>query len=123
MADLDGKIIGVSQGSTTKDAVTQMLSDNNISATPQFKEYADYASISSALDAGNIDAFAVDRSILKGYTTDDRELLDPDIKFGAQEYGIATKKGSDLSDLTNEVVDDVVSSGWIDQETETWGLL
>lgn len=123
MADLDGKIIGVSQGSTTKDAVTQMLSDNNISATPEFKEYSDYPSINSALDAGNIDAFAMDRSTLKTYTTDDKELLEPDIKFGSQEYGIATKKDSDLSDLTNEVVDDVVSSGWIDQESQTWGLL
>ena len=123
MADLDGKHIGVSQGSTTKDAITKMLEDQGVAATPTFDEYPDYPSINSALDAGQIDAFAMDRSTLKTYTTDDKELLQPEIEFGAQEYGIATKKGSDLSEVTEEVVTEVVSNGWIDQEVETWGLL
>ena len=123
MADLDGKHIGVSQGSTTKDAITKMLEEQGVSATPTFDEYPDYPSINSALDAGQIDAFAMDRSTLKTYTTDDKELLQPEIEFGAQEYGIATKKGCDLSAVTEEVVTEVVSNGWIDQEVETWGLL
>ena len=123
LADLDGKHIGVSQGSTTKDAIIKMLEDQGISATPEFDEYPDYPSINSALDAGQIDAFAMDRSTLKTYTTDDKELLQPEIEFGAQEYGIATKKGCDLSEVTEEVVKEVVESGWIDQEVETWGLL
>ena len=123
MADLDGKHIGVSQGSTTKDAITKMLSDNGFSATPQFDEYPDSPSINSALDAGQIDAFAMDRSTLKTYTTDDKELLQPEIEFGAQDYGIATKKGSDLSSVTEEVVKDVTSNGWIEEEIQTWGLL
>ena len=123
MADLDGKHIGVSQGSTTKDLVLQMLQDNNIAATPVFDEYPDYPSINSALDAGQIDAFAMDRSTLKTYTTDDKELLQPEIEFGAQDYGIATKKGCDFSELTEEVVKEVTSNGWIDEEVSTWGLL
>ena len=111
MADLDGKHIGVSQGSTTKDAITKMLADNGFSVTPQFDEYPDYPSINSALDAGQIDAFAMDRSTLKTYTTDDKELLQPEIEFGAQDYGIATKKGCDLSEVTEAVVKDVTSNG------------
>lgn len=123
MADLDGKHIGVSQGSTTKDHVLQMLQDNNIAATPVFDEYPDYPSINSALDAGQIDAFAMDRSTLKTYTTDDKELLQPEIEFGAQDYGIATKKGCDFSEVTEEVVKEVTSNGWIDEEVSAWGLL
>ncbi len=123
MADLDGKHIGVSQGSTTKGAITKMLADNGFSVTPQFDEYPDYPSINSALDAGQIDAFAMDRSTLKTYTTDDKELLQPEIEFGAQDYGIATKKGCDLSEVTEAVVKDVTSNGWIDEEIKTWGLL
>ena len=65
MADLDGKIIGVSQGSTTKDLVSEMLKDQGVDATPSFQEFPDYPSIKSALDAGNIDAFGMDRSTLK----------------------------------------------------------
>lgn len=123
MADLYGKIIGVSQGSTTKDLVLQMLKDQNVDATPEFKEFPDYPSIKSALDAGNIDAFAMDRSTLKGYTTDDCELLQPDVEFGAQDYGVATKKGSDLSKTVDDTVKKLKKDGWLDKEYTKWDLL
>lgn len=123
MADLDGKIIGVSQGSTTKDLVGEMLKDQGVDATPSFQEFPDYPSIKSALDAGNIDAFAMDRSTLKGYTTDDCELLQPEIEFGAQDYGIATKKGSDLSKTVDDTVNELLENGWLDEEIKAWDLL
>lgn len=123
MADLDGKVIGVSQGSTTKDLVSEMLKDQGVDATPSFQEFPDYPSIKSALDAGNIDAFAMDRSTLKGYTTDDCELLQPDIEFGAQDYGIATKKGSDLSKTVDDTVNELLENGWLDEEIKAWDLL
>lgn len=123
MADLDGKVIGVSQGSTTKDLVSEMLKDQGVDATPSFHEFPDYPSIKSALDAGNIDAFAMDRSTLKGYTTDDCELLQPEIEFGAQDYGIATKKGSDLSKTVDDTVNELLENGWLDEEIKAWDLL
>ena len=123
MADLDGKIIGVSQGSTTKDLVSEMLKDQGVDATPSFQEFPDYPSIKSALDAGNIDAFAMDRSTRKAYTTEDCELLQPEIEFGAQDYGIATKKGSDLSKTVDDTVNELLENGWLDEEIKAWDLL
>lgn len=123
MADLDGKIIGVSQGSNTKDMVTQMLADEEIDATPSFNEYSDYPSINSALESGNIDAFAMDRSTLNTYMNDKKELLQPEIEFGEQNYGVATKKGSDLSDVVNDTVNELLDNGWLDEEATTWGLI
>lgn len=123
MADLDGKVIGVSQGSTTKDLVSEMLKDQGVDATPSFQEFPDYPSIKSALDAGNIDAFAMDRSTLKAYTTEDCELLQPEIEFGAQDYGIATKKGSDLSKTVDDTVNELLENGWLDEEIKAWDLL
>lgn len=123
MADLDGKLIGVSQGSTTKDMVLGMLKDEGFDATPSFNEYPDYPTINSALDSGNIDAFAMDRSTLKAYTTDDKELLQPEIEFGPQDYGIATKKGSDLSKVVDDTVKELLENGWLEEEISTWGLL
>lgn len=123
MADLDGKIIGVSQGSTTKDAILTMLEDEGIDATPEFKEYADYPSINSALESGNIDAFAMDRSTLNTYMNDQKELLQPEIEFGEQNYGIASKKGSDLSEVVNDTVNELLDNGWLDEEAATWNLL
>lgn len=123
MADLDGKVIGVSQGSTTKDAVLQMLKDQGVDATPEFNEYPDYPSINSALESGNIDAFAMDRSTLNTYMNDQKELLQPEIEFGEQNYGIATKKGSDLSKVVNDTVNELLDDGWLDEEADTWNLL
>ncbi len=123
MADLDGKIIGVSQGSNTKDMVLGMLKDEGFDAKPSFQEFPDYPSIKSALDAGNIDAFAMDRSTLKGYTTDDCELLQPEIEFGAQDYGIATKKDCDLSPVVDDTVKGLLENGWIEEDIAAWGLL
>lgn len=123
LKSLDNKIIGVSQGSTTKDAITKMLSDQGVSATPTFQEFPDYPSIKSALDSGNIDVFSVDRSILGGYIDDSTELLAPDVKFGEQKYGIATKKDSDLSKVVDDKVNELLNNGWMDQEISDWKLL
>ena len=100
-----------------------MLTEQNVSATPQFQEFPDYPSIKSALDSGNIDAFSVDRSILGGYIDDSTELLCPDVKFGKQEYGVSTKKDSDLSKTVDDVVNECLGNGWLDEEIKTWNLL
>lgn len=124
LADLDGKLIGVSQGSTTKDAVTAAVAEEGVELTDgNFNEYPDYPSINSALESGNIDAFAMDRSTLNTYMNDQKELLEPEVEFGEQEYGIATKKGSDLSKVVNDKVNELLDSGWLDEEATTWNLL
>lgn len=124
LADLDGKLIGVSQGSTTKDAVTAAVAEEGVELTDgNFKEYPDYPSINSALESGNIDAFAMDRSTLNTYMNDQKELLEPEVEFGEQEYGIATKKGSDLSEVVNDKVNELLDNGWLEEEATTWNLL
>lgn len=123
IADLDGKIIGVSQGATTQSLIEQMLVDEDIDATPEFLAFSGYPIIKSSLDAGNIDCFAMDRSTLAGYMNETVELLEPEVKFGEQQYGIATKKGSDLSAVVDQCVQDCAASGWLDEEIEKWGLV
>ena len=60
---------------------------------------------------------------LKAYTTEDCELLQPEIEFGAQDYGIATKKGSDLSKTVDDTVNELLENGWLDEEIKAWDLL
>ena len=79
--------------------------------------------IKSSLDAGNIDVFAMDRSTLAGYMNETVELLQPEVKFGEQGYGVATKKGCDLSAVVDQVICDRLADGWLDQEVKTWGLV
>lgn len=121
--DLDGKVIGVSQGATTQGLIEQMIKDEGFSCTPEFRAFSGYPIIKSSLDAGNIDVFAMDRSTLAGYMNKTVELLQPEVKFGEQGYGVATKKGCDLSAVVDQVVQDRLADGWLDKEVKTWGLV
>lgn len=120
MEDLDGKVIGVSTGSTTQGLVEQMIQDEGFSCTPSFQEYPDYQTIKQALSSGNVDAFAMDRSTLNTYMDDTVELLQPEIEFGTQDYGVATEKGCDLSQVVDDTVNELLESGWMEEEITTW---
>lgn len=120
MEDLDGVTIGVSTGSTTQSLVEQMIEDEGFSCAPTFQEYQSYPEIKDALDAGMVGAFAMDRSTLNTYMDDTVELLQPEVEFGTQDYGVATEKGSDLSELVDETVNELLDNGWMDEEITTW---
>ena len=75
-----------------------------------FKQYDDYPAISTALSAGEVDAFCVDKSILAIYNTGTRGYIDD--KFSPQDYGVATKKGSDFSAFVESLV-----TGWLSDGT------
>ncbi len=120
MEDLDGVTIGVSTGSTTQQLVEQMIADEGFSCKPAFQEYQSYPEIKDALDAGMVGAFAMDRSTLNTYMDDTVELLQPEVEFGTQDYGVATEKGSDLSELVDETVNELLDSGWMAEEIELW---
>ena len=116
-ADLDGKMIGVSTGSTSMEALIAAAAENGITLTKEanFSEYATYPEIKTALDAGRVDAFCVDGSILSGYLDDSVVLLDS-VRFSPQEYGIATKlDNTGLAEYLDELVNTWLGDGTIDQ--------
>lgn len=128
LADLKGKLVGVSSGSTSaRSLVEAMIEDADIEGTGfsadtfdpatwtdgvTFQQFDDYPAISTALSAGTVDAFCVDKSILAVYKTEGRSYIDA--QFAPQEYGIATKKGSDFSTYCNDFVETCLSDGTID---------
>ena len=75
-------------------------------------QYEDYPTISTALSAGEVDAFCVDKSILAIYNTDSRSYIEEE--FAPQEYGIATTKGSGFSTVCEDLVQQWLSDGTID---------
>ena len=136
LSDLKGRKVGVSSGSTSaKSLVEAMIEDGEISGDGfnadtfdpatwtegvTFQQYEDYPSISTALSAGEVDAFCVDKSILAIYKTDGRSYISDE--FAPQEYGIATTKGSELSEVANELVEKWLSDGTIDKLISENGL-
>ena len=85
-----------------------------------FKQYDEYPAISIALSAGDVDAFCVDKSILANYKTADRSFIAD--SFSPQDYGVATKKGSELSVKVEELVTGWLEDGTIDALIAEWGL-
>ncbi|WP_455715253.1 transporter substrate-binding domain-containing protein [Anaerosporobacter sp.] len=128
LANLVDKTVGVSSGSTSSKALVKALIEGGFISGDNFNEetfdpatwtegvkfhqYDDYPTISTALSAGEIDAFCVDKSILAIYNTDTRTYIDD--KFSPQEYGVATKKGSGLSAYVDELIQGWLSDGTID---------
>jgi len=117
--DLNGKKIGVAQSASTKKALTEQATKDGIKV--EFMEFATYPEIKAALDAGRIDSFSVDQSILWGYKDDTNEFL-PE-KFAPQEYGVASKKdNTELAKFVNDLLAEMKKSGELDKMFEKWGL-
>lgn len=130
------KKVGVSSGSTSAKAlVTAMIeggfiAGDNFSADTfdpatwsegiSFQQYDDYPTISTALSAGEIDAFCVDKSILAIYNTDTRSYIED--KFSPQNYGVATKKGSGFTSVVEELVTGWLADGTIEGLIKENGL-
>lgn len=128
LADLKGKTVGVSSGSTSAKSLVEALIKAGVIPSDgydakifdpatwttgvSFKQYDDYPAISTALSAGDVDAFCVDKSILAIYNTDGRSYIAEE--FAPQEYGIATKKGSGLSKVVEEFVQKSLNDGTVD---------
>ena len=113
--DFDGKKIAMSAGGTEKDSI-EAITDANI----EFVEFIDFSEAKMALTAGTVDGFAADSSILLSYLDDDTMYIDT--KFSPQPYGVATKKGSDLSDYVNDLVKKWAEDGTLDKLVEDNGV-
>ena len=136
LADLKDKVVGVSSGSTSARALVKAMIDAgvldgaNFDADTfnadtwkegiSFRQYDDYPAISTALSAGEVQGFCVDKSILAIYNTEGRSYIDAE--FAPQEYGVATKKGSDFSAVCDELITGWLADGTVDQLIKENGL-
>ena len=118
LAGLDGKTVGVALSATTKDKLGAAADELGIHL--EFAEYATYPEIKIALVAGRVDAFSVDSSILVGYQ-DASTMLLPE-QFAPQEYGVATRKGSPLSEPIDQAIAAMEDDGTLRALKERWGL-
>ena len=136
LAGLKDKVVGVSSGSTSARALVKAMIDAgvldgaNFDADTfnadtwkegiSFRQYDDYPAISTALSANEIQGFCVDKSILANYKTDGCSFIED--SFSPQEYGVATKKGSELSAKVEELITGWLADGTIDGMIAEWGL-
>ncbi|HFI0666974.1 TPA: transporter substrate-binding domain-containing protein [Streptococcus suis] len=117
--DLDGKTIGVAQGSITRTLISELADKYGISVN--FAELGSYPELSVSLRAHRTDAFSVDQSILSGYISSKSELMD--FSFSASDYGIVTKlSNKDLNDYLNSLVEKWTTDGSLQSIYDANGL-
>lgn len=120
--DLDGKIIGVAQSSTTKDSFLAYIEENGIDIEPEFQEFDGYPALAQALATNQIDCFSVDRAILSGYVNDSNLLLDD--RFAEQDYGVAAAKENEgLAKLVDDKINAMLDDGTIESMIAEWEIL
>lgn len=119
--DLDGKIIGVAQSSTTKDGFKAYVEEKCLNINPEFQEFDGYPALAQALATKQIDCFSVDRAILSGYVNDSNHILDD--RFSEQEYGVASaKENTGLAELVDKKVTSMLSDGSMKALQDQWNL-
>ena len=119
--DLDGKVIGVAQGSNSEESFKTYVAEAGIDVEPVFETFEGYPALATALASGNIDVFSVDRAILSGYKDDTNKILDD--RYAEQEYGAVTSlEDEGLTALAEEVVTGLIESGQLDEMQTEWGI-
>lgn len=119
--DLDGKIIGVAQSSTTKDSFNAYVEEKGLDVKPEFQEFDGYPALAQALATNQIDCFSVDRAILSGYVNDSNVILED--RFAEQDYGVASaKENTGLAELVDKKITTMLDDGTIGKMIEEWEI-
>ncbi len=123
LADLAGKTVGVQAASSALDALQGDQAD--LAATfGALQEFGDYNSAFIELQAGSIDAVAMDIGVAN-YQVESRgegyKVLDETIS--TERYGIAFKKGNEeLRDQVQEAITQLTEDGTVDELAEKYGI-
>ncbi|HFI0733933.1 TPA: transporter substrate-binding domain-containing protein [Streptococcus suis] len=116
---LDGKNIGVAQGSNTRTLISELADKYGLKVN--YTELGSYPKLSVSLRAHRIDAFSVDQSILSGYVSSKSQLMD--YSFSASNYGIATKlSNTELNDYLNSLIEEWTGDGSLQDIYDANGL-
>lgn len=107
-ADLDGKTIGVTQGSIQQQVLTKLAEQKRIKL--KFTELGSNPEVVISLAAQRVDAFSIDQSILSGFVGKSNRILD--LGYNPSQYGIVTKKSNtDLHAYLDELVMEWAADG------------
>ena len=106
-------------GFTSGEAVTQ-TEDHSDTQFDNFRlvQLGSYQELSTRLEEGTIDAACMDGSIAQTYMDFDRSILD--FTIDTQQYGVATQKGSALSQPVSDAVQSMLDDGTIAALTDKW---
>ena len=112
--DLQGKKIGVEQGTTEVENAKKFTSPNLV------KEYASNDPALADLKSGKIDAVLTDLPNAKGIITDNPTLRIASDPMTDEYYGIAFRKGDPLIKKVNEILNSFRMKGILTDLKQKW---
>ena len=117
--NLGNKKIGVTQGSMTSSTIKNAAIKSGVFLN--VVTYPSNQTLKDALKHGEIDAFAIDNSILRGYL-DESVMILPE-RFDEMMYAVAIKKdNSAVTKQVNEVIRNLIKSGELEKLLVKHGL-
>lgn len=106
--DLNGKNIGVTQGSIQQSLLEEIAEEKGLHF--DYTELGSNPEVVVALAAKRVDAFSIDKSILTGFLGKQNKILS--LTYNPSEYGIVTKKSNtQLAAYFNGLVKDWKADG------------
>lgn len=117
LSDLAGKTIGIVEGSATKGLLSAKLADLGLKPVT-FVAKTLYSDLDSLLETGEVDALCLDGCVAQAYLTDGRMLLDETLDESS--YGVATVKGSELSEPIAQAVQEMLDDGTVETLIDKW---
>ena len=134
MKSVKGLTVTAEQGSTGEGKIDGSIADDDtvkVSAQDYFKDANYVASDSMAkalmeVKSGTADVALVDSVCALGMVSEGTDysdlVINMDNNFGQQEYGIAFRKGSDVTEKVNEAIKELYEDGTVDTIAKKYGL-
>lgn len=125
LTDLSGKTVGVQAASAALDVLSDEEGQKALADTfGKLQEFGDYNTAFVELEAGSVDAIAMDIGVAQ-YQINSRgegfKILDEHLN--AEQYGIGFKLGNtELRDEVNDALKELKANGTFDRLAEKYGL-
>jgi glutamine transport system substrate-binding protein len=118
--DLEGKKVGVQNGTTGASAVEKLLGENH----PDIAKYENNVLAIMALKSGEVDAVVADNTVVIEYVENNPNenfvALSDTENFEAELYGLMFPKGSELTGEINTALKTVIENGTYAEIYKKW---
>ncbi|MBE9040332.1 transporter substrate-binding domain-containing protein [Oscillatoriales cyanobacterium LEGE 11467] len=118
-ADLNDATIAAIDGSSTVAAVRYFISNPNLVAVDS------YEAGKALLEAGEVDAFAGDTTVLAGWVQEFPQYRLVEFQLSLEPLCVVMPKGLQYDDLRRSIRDAIersIASGWLREKATEWGL-
>ena len=124
-ADLVGKTVVAEMGSAGEAQVIGEAADENL-AQAEYVGVAKQTDCLMEIKAGTADAAVLDWTLAKSMVGEGTDFSDlkivEDLELATEEYGIAFRKGSDMTAAVNAVMKELAADGTLSALAEKYGL-